>query len=195
MSAVLCARVCSSGQVTGLRLFRVVGLWLVYSTLQLHYAGASLVRAGLTQHGVTGLRRRLGTVLGLASLVALVWWSLRRALPGIVTAFQDGPTQGYAALTSVMHSGALGVLVWPLEALVAPLLAASPAAFATRLPAALLVLAVHYVWVVRSTLAFEEAAVEHAGKMARRSEEHTSELQSQSNLVCRLLLEKKKQRR
>src|SRR2546430_9159526 len=28
---------------------------------------------------------------------------------------------------------------------------------------------------------------------ALRSEEHTSELQSQSNLVCRLLLEKKKQ--
>src|SRR2546427_2064170 len=30
---------------------------------------------------------------------------------------------------------------------------------------------------------------------ARRSEEHTSELQSQSNLVCRLLLEKKKKNR
>src|SRR2546430_8533706 len=30
------------------------------------------------------------------------------------------------------------------------------------------------------------------GKRGRRSEEHTSELQSQSNLVCRLLLEKKK---
>src|SRR5205085_10057178 len=30
---------------------------------------------------------------------------------------------------------------------------------------------------------------------AIRSEEHTSELQSQSNLVCRLLLEKKKKRR
>src|SRR2546430_7955665 len=29
---------------------------------------------------------------------------------------------------------------------------------------------------------------------ATRSEEHTSELQSQSNLVCRLLLEKKKQK-
>src|SRR5256886_11195612 len=29
---------------------------------------------------------------------------------------------------------------------------------------------------------------------AERSEEHTSELQSQSNLVCRLLLEKKKQK-
>src|SRR3989475_11160571 len=29
---------------------------------------------------------------------------------------------------------------------------------------------------------------------SKRSEEHTSELQSQSNLVCRLLLEKKKKR-
>src|SRR2546430_13168135 len=29
-------------------------------------------------------------------------------------------------------------------------------------------------------------------RLDRRSEEHTSELQSQSNLVCRLLLEKKK---
>src|SRR2546430_7709497 len=30
--------------------------------------------------------------------------------------------------------------------------------------------------------------------LADRSEEHTSELQSQSNLVCRLLLEKKKKK-
>src|SRR2546427_8853038 len=30
------------------------------------------------------------------------------------------------------------------------------------------------------------------GALDERSEEHTSELQSQSNLVCRLLLEKKK---
>src|SRR5256886_6733623 len=32
-----------------------------------------------------------------------------------------------------------------------------------------------------------------AGSSSNRSEEHTSELQSQSNLVCRLLLEKKQQ--
>src|SRR3712207_7287897 len=36
---------------------------------------------------------------------------------------------------------------------------------------------------------------EHAGvEVAHRSEEHTSELQSRQYLVCRLLLEKKKQR-
>src|SRR6266567_6094441 len=32
------------------------------------------------------------------------------------------------------------------------------------------------------------------GRLRPRSEEHTSELQSQSNLVCRLLLEKKKKK-
>src|SRR5690606_39744755 len=35
-------------------------------------------------------------------------------------------------------------------------------------------------------------AVEEDNCLAKRSEEHTSELQSRENLVCRLLLEKKK---
>src|SRR2546430_8887807 len=35
-------------------------------------------------------------------------------------------------------------------------------------------------------------AISRLPQTAARSEEHTSELQSQSNLVCRLLLEKKK---
>src|SRR2546427_8324245 len=34
-----------------------------------------------------------------------------------------------------------------------------------------------------------------SGSVTTRSEEHTSELQSQSNLVCRLLLEKKKKKK
>src|SRR2546427_6167270 len=43
-------------------------------------------------------------------------------------------------------------------------------------------------------LAHGQRAIEHAMDLGDidRSEEHTSELQSQSNLVCRLLLEKKK---
>src|SRR2546427_8228113 len=44
------------------------------------------------------------------------------------------------------------------------------------------------IWdVLRAGHAMRDGAFER-----RRSEEHTSELQSQSNLVCRLLLEKKK---
>ncbi|HYT05362.1 MAG TPA: putative ABC exporter domain-containing protein [Gemmatimonadales bacterium] len=170
ISAAVSALLFSAGQLNGLRLFRVVGLWLVYGTLQLHFAGVSLLRASLAQHGVTGLRRRMGTLLVLGGVLVLGWWSLRRELPVLVAAFQRDPGAGYAALTSALHSGLLGVLAWPLEALVGPCLAVGPVAFASQLPAALLVLAVHYLWVVRSALAFEEASVEHAAKAARRIE-------------------------
>src|SRR2546430_13701283 len=61
----------------------------------------------------------------------------------------------------------------------------------------------HHVDVSGSSLRFEfrgKSGVQHAvdlrdrklARIVKRSEEHTSELQSQSNLVCRLLLEKKK---
>src|SRR5688572_31326485 len=42
----------------------------------------------------------------------------------------------------------------------------------------------------------DHIVVMHGGRIEQqRSEEHTSELQSQSNLVCRLLLEKKKKKK
>src|SRR2546430_6142044 len=43
-----------------------------------------------------------------------------------------------------------------------------------------------------AVLANEPCVILVAQLLSVRSEEHTSELQSQSNLVCRLLLEKKK---
>src|SRR5688572_6835769 len=46
-----------------------------------------------------------------------------------------------------------------------------------------------------STAGRRGAAPAGAAARAFRSEEHTSELQSQSNLVCRLLLEKKKKKK
>src|SRR2546427_1009674 len=55
----------------------------------------------------------------------------------------------------------------------------------------------HELSLLRLRRAARHRRVEHrdalgAGRVVQRSEEHTSELQSQSNLVCRLLLEKKK---
>src|SRR2546427_6012296 len=55
----------------------------------------------------------------------------------------------------------------------------------------------HGAQVLRHAILLEDAAVaahEAAVGLLDRSEEHTSELQSQSNLVCRLLLEKKKKK-
>src|SRR5688572_32742941 len=42
------------------------------------------------------------------------------------------------------------------------------------------------------TKMLSDVFAKRSGPLPFRSEEHTSELQSQSNLVCRLLLEKKK---
>src|SRR5688572_30978954 len=48
------------------------------------------------------------------------------------------------------------------------------------------------VQTLRDGVILDLRPVEDDAVTERRSEEHTSELQSQSNLVCRLLLEKKK---
>src|SRR5205085_11673058 len=44
-------------------------------------------------------------------------------------------------------------------------------------------------------ITFGSVTMKLSGNVFKRSEEHTSELQSQSNLVCRLLLEKKKKKK
>src|SRR5258707_7862590 len=47
----------------------------------------------------------------------------------------------------------------------------------------------------RRLVGFANAASKHCVAFAKRSEEHTSELQSRQYLVCRLLLEKKNKHR
>src|SRR5256885_12446188 len=48
---------------------------------------------------------------------------------------------------------------------------------------------------LRKNTALDDAPAQGAGSSPQRSEEHTSELQSPCNLVCRLLLEKKKKKK
>ena len=170
LSALFSVLLFSRGHVNALLPLRVAALWLLYLTLQLHYAGAALLRGSLTQQGMTGVRRKLVTLAGLAAVAAAVWWGLREAVPEIVAAWSVDSGAGAAALWRALHHGALGVVLWPLFAVTGPLLASGASEFVARLPAALLVAGAHYVWVVRSTLAFEEAAVEHSGKVARRIE-------------------------
>jgi hypothetical protein len=170
LSALFSVLLFSRGHVNAALPLKVAALWLLYLTLQLHYAGAALLRGSLAQQGMTGVRRKLVTLAGLAAVATAVWWGLREAVPEIVAAWSVDSDAGAAELSRALRHGALGVALWPLFAVTGPLLASGASEFVARLPAALLVAGVHYVWVVRSTLAFEEAAVEHAGKVARRVE-------------------------
>src|SRR5256885_3810863 len=58
--------------------------------------------------------------------------------------------------------------------------------------AALMDVVLHEVPAIAEAPALADVAVGDVADRVQRSEEHTSELQSPCNLVCRLLLEKKK---
>jgi hypothetical protein len=170
VSAVFSVVLFSRGHIHASLLLRVAALWLLYSTLQLHNAGAALVRASLTQQSVVGIRRKLLSLIVLVSLLGAFWLGLREAVPVVRAAWSHGFEEGATALSGALHRGALGIALWPFFAVTGPLVATDAAEFAERLPAALAIAAVLYLWVMRSTLGFEEAAVEHANRVARRIE-------------------------
>ena len=170
LSAVFSVLIFSRADLATRLFIRVPALWLLYFTLQLHAAAAALLRASLTEQGLTGVRRRVLT-LGLLTLaLAGLGWGVRGALPAVVDAFRVDPGSALLVLQQSLRHGVLGVVTWPLFAATGPLIATSGLELVRRLPAALLVAALFYLWVVRSTLAFEEAAIEHANKVARRVE-------------------------
>lgn len=170
VSAALSVLIFSGGRLSTARVTQSLGLWLLFATVQLHFAATAFVRANLAQHGVTGLKRRMA-VIGLgAGLAGFGVWSVREALPELAAAFRGGPDSGFAALAALADYGLLGVMLWPLRALVRPVVASGFGDFVTAMPAALAVLAAHYVWVVRSAVAFEEVAAEAAEQTARKIE-------------------------
>ena len=168
LSSLLSVLLFSGGHFPATRVLRVLGLWLVFAALQMHSGVTALVRQSLEEHGVTAVRRRLGAIVVLAAVAGVAALTLRAQPPTLQRAFAVDAASGFDALAALLHQGTLGVLTWPLAALVRPALAPNLAAFAARLPAAVLVVALHYVWLVRSSTAFEEVAVESAERMAHR---------------------------
>ncbi|HYK11146.1 MAG TPA: putative ABC exporter domain-containing protein [Gemmatimonadales bacterium] len=145
-----------------------VGLWLGYAVLNLNGAGMGLLRLSLAQYGVAGAKRRIGTLAVFACAAGAIWWVGRQQVPVISAAFDTGWRAGFAALTQVLHAGGGAILSWPLRAVVDPFLARTPGELLSALPAGLLVLGIHVWWVVGSSIAFEEAATDHAQRTAKR---------------------------
>jgi hypothetical protein len=145
------------------------GWWILLSTLALHGIGASFTRERLLDLGLNPARRRVlfCGVLGLLGLAA-GWW-LRRHLPAPVA----GDLGSFPAILHYVRGVlALPPLPWvlaPFRWILGPLFAADGTAFLLALGPALLVLAAHYVWVIRSEVAFEEASIDLARKRAERA--------------------------
>ena len=145
-----------------------LGWWLILSTLNLHFLGSSFARTLLLDHGISNRFRRL-LVFGLAAAMAgAVWFWARRTLPAPGSAdLADLKAIGDYA-QRVLTAGPALYLLYPFRLVVRPFLAPDAAAFFGVLAPALLLFLIHYLWVIYSDVAFEEASVDASQKLAAR---------------------------
>jgi hypothetical protein len=151
------------------------GWWLVLSTLNLHLIGSSFARTMLLDKGITNWQRRAGILVLLFALIAVVFVWAKNTLP--IEQFpqlaqgEDPRHYGRKLSDYVQHalsSGPMPWLLFPFRLVVRPYLAPNPLAFFVALGPALLIVLLHYVWVIRSNVAFEEASVEASRRIAER---------------------------
>lgn len=144
----------------------IVSLWVLFTTLSLHRLGASLTRAGVLIHWKTGLRRlALPLILAAAGIVLLVvpivqrWPELDSQCCGV--AF-------WSLLKSVLDQPPASIVFFPFRLVMTPVAAATVAQWSSAILPALGILVIHFVWVIRSHAAFEEAAVQASAEQAER---------------------------
>jgi hypothetical protein len=144
------------------------GWWIFFSILNLHFLGSSFARTMLLDRGITNWQRRLG-ILALLLLMAgvVVVWA-RQTMPAFDVSRLKNPDDIKAYAQQVLTAGPALYLLYPLRLVVRPFLAQNALAFFYALGPALLVLLLHYWWVVRSNVAFEEASVEASKKLAEK---------------------------
>lgn len=157
-----------------------VAAFVVLSTMQLHGLGLAFWKARQAEAPAATRRlMRLATVaVAAVGLAALLWIGvgIDRAIR-IVVSTPDAPS-AFRVLPDGLAAWASGfvpvVLLAPFRALLAPAFAPDTRHFLLALPAALLVLAAHYAWILRTNARFEEAALEGARRRAARAEKRQS---------------------
>ncbi len=147
---------------------RIIASWAFLSTFSLHRLGVALIRASQLEHGAQGLRRtRLAIILFLVSAFVVTKGVYDgRFVFSTVTELGDLER----ALAIVFGSPPLSWVLYPFRVAVAPMFATNGGDFIRAMPAALGLLALHFIWVLRTDSAFEEAAAEASTAQARRIE-------------------------
>ncbi len=154
----------------GVAWLRAVSWWVIFSTLRLHTLGSSFARTLLLERGISHWKRRLVVLtLAAAAAGAVALWGRHTIPTPDPASLRSMPDLEYY-LRHALDSGPLPYLLYPFRLVARPYLAASVdfPAFLRALWPALLLLAMHYWWVVRSDVAFEEASVEASRKAAER---------------------------
>ncbi len=144
------------------------GWWIILSTLNLHFIGSSFARTLLLDRGISNWLRRAVVLILIAVIVTLVIvWGKNSLPPFNLAEISDLPDLARYA-EKLFQSGPFPYLLFLFQLILKPFLASDLKAFFFALGPAMLVLALHYVWVIRSNVAFEEASVEASQKLAER---------------------------
>jgi hypothetical protein len=147
--------------VSGHPILFFLGSTVTLTTVNLHVTAASFVRTRLARRGGSGTVLRWVALTAVSALLLGAGLAALREHP--FPEQLSHPRQFQEWLASVMDSPAL----WPGRLLVALPLAPDVWTFLRTLPLGLGLLAVHYVWVMRASVPFEESAVIRAEERAR----------------------------
>jgi ABC-2 type transport system permease protein len=145
-----------------------VGWWFVFATLNLHFSGANFTLTRLADLGLGAWRRRLAVFLLILVLGTIAYLRQPPAatLPDFTSNLDLQPaTEWIIALT---NTAPLSWLLWPFKCVIGPFLAVDGRDFLLALGPGLAVVILHYLWVVRTAIAFEDASVDYAEKRAAR---------------------------
>jgi len=146
------------------------GWWILLSTLELHSIAASFTRERMLDIGLNLARRRALFLGGILLIGCTLGWYLRRTLSAPTPADLVQPTAMLHYLQGVLATPPLTWLLAPFIWILRPFFAQDLTTFVRSLGPALLILAGHYVGVIRSEVAFEEASLELARRRTERGE-------------------------
>ncbi|MEY2410961.1 MAG: hypothetical protein QOF48_3631 [Verrucomicrobiota bacterium] len=145
----------------------IAGWWIILATINLHFLGASFVLTRLLDAGWGNRRRRLAIFGVLAIAAGAILYVARDSLRLPSEAEVSSPRAFANYLQAILGAGPAPWLLYPFRLIIRPYLSREAATFLSALGPALLVLVLHYVWVIRSTVAFEEATLAMAQKRAK----------------------------
>ena len=147
---------------------RVGGWWVILNTLNMHRIGASFALQRLRERGMADGKRRVLFALVVVALAAGVEFTRRSLpqLPDLATAARGDFGAIASYVTQVFHAGPLPYVLAPFKLIVQPNFAHDAVTFFRALLPALGLMALHFIWVVRADVSFEDASIEAAKKRA-----------------------------
>ena len=157
-----------SSRMGGNAWVHAAGWWLILSTLNLHLLAASFARTMLLDRGISNWQRRAAVFLALLAFGGIVVVWARHSLPELNLAELTGIEQLKDYFRQLLTAGPIPWLLYPFRLVVRPYLAQTGTGFLMALLPALGILAAHYLWVLRSNVAFEEASVDASRKLAEK---------------------------